>query len=162
MTDQSLHVIASYFAEPSNAKRALEGLKTAGFAPSDLNLVMRPPEADAGSDSAPAEQQERASGLWSNIKDFLRAEVTYDPYSKENVGSESYRIAGQPCHGGYEHEHAENLLVGWHLPAPQARYFANRFVEGEKGAVVCVATADRQWEAEGILKKCQGDCGGTV
>jgi hypothetical protein len=159
MADHSLHVIAGYFAEPSNAKRALESLKTAGFAPSNLNFVMRPGEDDASSESVSAEHYESASGLWRNIVDFMQADVPFDPYSKDKVGSESYRIAGQPCHGGYEYEHAENLLEAWRLPAPQARYFANRFVEGEKGAVVCVATADRQLEATGILKNCEGECG---
>jgi hypothetical protein len=162
MADQPLHVIAGYFAEPSNAKRALESLKIAGFTPSDLNFVMRPAEDAAGLDSAPANQKESSVGLWSNIVDFLQADVSFDPYSKDKVGSESYRIAGQPCHGGYAYEHAETLLENWHLPSPQARYFANLFVEGEKGAVVCVATTDRQREATGILRNCQGKCGDNL
>jgi hypothetical protein len=58
MAVQPLHVVAGYFAEPSNAKRALESLKIAGFAPSDLNFVMRPAEDAAGLDSAPANQKE--------------------------------------------------------------------------------------------------------
>ncbi len=38
------------------------------------------------------------------MTEFFRADVTRHVYDKENLGPDSYRVAGSPCHGGYAYE----------------------------------------------------------
>ena len=58
-------MVVGVFDDPANAERALNGLRDAGFAPSDVGVVSRPSdaEAEAPPDVAPAPRVDETSGI---------------------------------------------------------------------------------------------------
>ena len=43
---------------------------------------------------------------FAGIRHFFE-DCNFDLYSKEKFGPESYRVAGESCHGGYAYENSE-------------------------------------------------------
>ena len=137
--------IAGHFAETRDANEAFEALTAAGFKQSDLNLLAPSSKGEEILEKELSETEPPVKGpmgVWNGIVGFLQAETHFDPFSKENIGSEAVHAAGQPCHGGYAYEREQ-----------AAR-------KERTGATVLVDTNDRDLEARAILKAHNGSCTG--
>ncbi len=131
--------VVGRFADSSDAEEALEALCQAGFERNHIDL-----EVGVENVVVVTQSNQKGAGALKGILEFFQVKTRYDPYSKETAHHDSYRTAGQPCHGGYAHE------------------LENAAGKEVKAATLRVNTHQRHAEVIAIMTAYCGECNGDT
>lgn len=167
-TQVSRQTIAAYFDDHSDARRAVDALKEAGFGSAHLGIAHRGSYTGSsttyGNTTVRETSEKNEPSTWDKIKGWFGGE-TPEPYADERTrGDLASREITQSAGDRYAPEYddtsdLDGSFATMNIPKDRARYFAHRFKHGHKGAVVTVLAGDRFAEAESILRRYQGDLG---
>lgn len=144
--------VAAYFDSRTEAARAVEALKDAGFSSAHLGM------AHSGSTDASHTEE---PGMWNKIKGFFGEES--EPYADERTQGD---LANREVTANPADEYAESYgtdlsgsFQGMNVPEERSRYFGHKLSASDTGAVVTVKAGDRYDEAASILTRLGGDIG---
>lgn len=162
--------VVGYFEDATDAARAVEALRDAGFTSAHIGMAHR---GDSSSTSTFSEKTgsaahtagEKAAGTWEKIKHFFEGGDAVEPYADERTRGDlaSREITPDPDNrytgSGYGASDLSGSLSGLSVPEEHSRYFGHRMSSSERGAVVTVNAGDRADEARAILLQEGGDLG---
>lgn len=155
----STGTIAAYFENHSDAERAVEALRDAGFNSAQIGVAHRAgPYSDTSSDSSTGTSvDQKTEGAWDKFKNFFTGNP--EPYADEqNRGDLATREITDDGASSYPddfHQNLSNLSVDEN----RSRYMSHRFQRSESGAVVTVNADSRTAEAQEILSRYGADLG---
>ncbi len=170
-TQTATGTIAGYFEDNSDAGKAVEALRDAGFTSAHIGVAHRGAFAtSSGSTSHTAAEAghkagEKAAGAWESIKHFFGSDDA-EPYADERTQGDlaNREVTQNPADASryadqYDPSDLHQSFTGLSVPEDRSRYLGHRFDNSEKGAVVTVKAGDRAAEAEAILTRYGADLG---
>jgi uncharacterized protein (TIGR02271 family) len=155
--------VVGYFASQAEAEAAINELKQAGFAQSQIGVAARSAQAGASSSTAGDAVESSAykagkstGGAWESVKNFFSGN-TAEPYAGES-SKETFndRVVTSE---NYDSDDVHHSLAGLSIPGEHAKYFGHRLGIAEEGAVVTVNAPGREKEATEILEENGADVG---
>ena len=156
MIHNTRHIIIGCFTRLADAEQAFEDLRTSELEIADLSIA-RQTESGVTLEKAPqSDGENQPNGFWEAVMKFFQADIPYDPYFKERRGPESFRTAGDPCHGGYSDHQACSLIEDLNLNSAQEGLLLQRITQANSAAVVFMATTERRQQAEEIIRSHAG------
>lgn len=146
--------IAAYFPSQASAETAIDQLKQAGFAHSQIGVAAA--DSDAAEPSTSYKAGQTAGSAWEKFKSLFEGPAA-EPYAGEKTSStfNDNVITPDPS---YATEDLHGSLTGMSVPEEHTRYFGHRLGTGE-GAIVTVNAPGREAEAIAILEDNGGDLG---
>ncbi len=170
-TQTGTGTIAGYFEDHSDARKAVEALRDAGFTSAHIGVAHRGASSTTtGSASHTAAEAghkagEKTAGAWESIKHFFGSDEA-EPYADERTQGDlaNREVTPNPADAGryggqYDPSDLHQSFTGLSVPEDRSRYFAHRFGKSEKGAIVTVNAGDRASEAGSILTRYGADLG---
>lgn len=163
----STNTIVGYFSTHAQAQSAVDALREAGFKASEVGLAARGGAQESGRASAASTDAtdrnsaayqagknagEHVESAWEKIKNFFEGDI-HPERKQEGYPSQ------EPYYEGFGPDEMNHSLAGLSVPEQNSRYFGHRFASDTEGAVVTVSAADRQAEAEAILRQQGADLG---
>ena len=145
--------IAAYFENQSDARRAVEALRDAGFASAQVGAAHR----DDRNASAQTSTGQKAEGAWEKFKSFFTGDP--EPYAEERTRGDlaTREITNYDTTSSRDDFHQN--LSGLSVPEDRSHYMSHRFHGSQDGAIVTVNAGDRAAEAQEILQSNGGDLG---
>ena len=181
-TQTQAATVAGYFEDETQAERAIQELRDAGFTSAHLGVAHRnrtSSSAFTSSNAGHRSPDHDHPGMWDKVKSFFDGSSAEDGSSENSVTSASGGPAAEPyadersqgdlanrevtetADDGYAYQHTDvhQSLNNLSVPEDRSRYLGHRFGANENGAVVTVNAGNRVTEAEAILKKNGADLG---
>lgn len=146
--------IAAYFENHSDAERAVEALRDAGFTSAQIGVAHR---AGSNDDTSGSTAGQKTEGAWEKFKSFFTGGP--EPYADEQTrGDLATREITDDGASSYRDGFHQNL-TSLSVDEDRSRYMSHRFHGSEKGAVVTVNADSRTAEAQEILARYGADLG---
>ena len=160
-TQTATGTIVGYFENHTDAHRAIDALREAGFTSAHLGVAHRGSSSTASGTAHAA--GEKVEGMWEKVKHFFEGESA-EPYADERTRGDlaSREITDDPDNTSqYEYGSSglHHSLRDLSVPEDRARYMNHRFGSSDRGAVVTVNAQGRESEAESILIQYGADLG---
>jgi hypothetical protein len=161
--------LAAYFEDSSDARKAFDALKQAGFQSAHLGIAHHGTytgiSTTLGNTTVyETSEENNEPSTWDKIKAWFSGESPETIASQQRDDNLVNRSdVGKPADDldpGYDDtSDLQPSFTALNLPEDRARYFAHRFRNGKNSAVVTVEAVDRVVEAESILQQHNGDLG---
>ncbi|HVG27649.1 MAG TPA: YsnF/AvaK domain-containing protein [Acidobacteriaceae bacterium] len=151
--------IAGYFENHTEAERAVDALRDAGFTSAHVGVAHRGGSygSETSSGSTAGAVGEKAEGAWEKFKNFFTGGP--EAYAEENTrGDLGTREVTSYDNDGDRDDFHQNLQ-GLSVPEDRSRYLSHRFQNNDNGVVVTVNAGPRSGEAEEILTRYGADLG---
>ncbi|MGA9586003.1 MAG: hypothetical protein WBQ95_11790 [Terracidiphilus sp.] len=166
-TDFSTDTVAAYFEDSSDARKAVDALRKAGFTSAHLGIAHRGSYTGTSStfgNTTVYETEDKEPSTWDKIKAWFtgnEAEVRAEEHTPGDAAQREIdpNVAKQSEEGFGDPSHLQGSFIAMNIPDARARYFAHRFRRGNDAAVVTVQADERAAEAESILAKYNADFG---
>jgi uncharacterized protein (TIGR02271 family) len=172
-TQTGTGTLVGYFEDHTEAARAVEALRDAGFTSAHIGVAHWGDSSTSSSTSAAGQKTasathavgEKAAGVWDKIKSFFEGDAP-EAYADERTRGDlaNREITPNPdddrySRSGYPVTALSGSLSGMSVPEDRSRYFGHRMGSSERGAVVTVNAGDRANEAQAILVRYGADLG---
>ena len=166
-TDFSTDTVAAYFEDSSDARKAVDALRKAGFTSAHLGIAHRGSYTGTSStfgNTTVYETEDKEPSTWDKIKAWFtgnEGEVRAEEYAPGNVANREIdpNLAEQSHERNADTSALQGSFTAMNIPDARARYFAHRFGRANDAAVVTVQAGDRAAEAESILAQYNADFG---
>ncbi|HSU19721.1 MAG TPA: YsnF/AvaK domain-containing protein [Acidobacteriaceae bacterium] len=157
-TPTSTGTLAGYFEKHSDAERAVDALREAGFDSAQIGVAHRGPHNTTSNQAG-----NKTEGAWEKVKHFFGLQGA-EPYADEKSRGDlaNREITATDDTAGSQVNYDENFhenLTTLSVPEDRSRYMAHRFGSSNEGAVVTVNAGDRTAEAQEILTRYGADLG---